>query len=194
MSNVLMCDSCGNVRPRSAARPEGWLSIRTLADLSHVVPDTHPLHHERHLCSVECLRDFAAQAVEGGPLRVEPLPVQAGGATIAQLADRRAIAPVVRPAEAEPTADPPVPAAASAPAGAARDIAEPAAAGSTSASDSATKITQNSAHVLGADDDGSGGNVTRLGDLIAQKLARGDAATVDLRQIAAKPAVRRRLR
>lgn len=193
MSNVLMCDSCGNVRPRSAARPEGWLSIRTLADLSHVVPDTHPLHHERHLCSVECLRDFAAQAVEGGPLRVEPLPVQAGGATIAQLADRRAIAPVVRPAEAEPTVDLPVPAEASAQAGAARDTAEPAA-GSTSASDPGADIPQGAAHVSGSDDDGSGGSVTRLGDLIAQKLARGDAATVDLRQIAAKPAVRRRLR
>ena len=194
MSNVLMCDSCGNVRPRSAARPEGWLSIRTLADLSHAVPDTHPLHHERHLCSVECLRDFAAQAVEGGPLRVEPLPVQAGGATIAQLADRRAIAPGARRAEAEPTADLPVPAEVSAQAGAAEDTVEPAAAGSTSVSDPAADIPRDAVHGSGSDDDGSGASVTRLGDLIAQKLARGDAATVDLREIAAKPAVRRRLR
>ncbi len=175
MSNVLMCDSCGTVQSRAAARPEGWLSVRTLADLSHVVPDTHPLHHERHLCSLGCLHRFAEA-------------VRAGDAVPAQLSERATDA-VIRPLSApatQPTA---------------ARVRPPTNEGAqlrTAATSPADAVEVESAAAVATPDvvreDAPEGTVVRLSDLIAAKLAAGEVATVDLADIAAKPAVRRRFR
>lgn len=182
MSNVLMCDSCGTVRPRSAARPEGWLSVRTLADLGHVVPDTHPLHHERHLCSTECLRDFAVLAAAGGAVPVDPIARQAttGTGTVMPIeAHRGPVVPAGHLAERGEGGVAPAQLVDGDPA-----PPEDRAAGSSSVAPSPVQ------GAAGAD----GPRVVRLSDLIAQKIARGDGGGVDLRQIADKPAVRRRIR
>lgn len=171
-----MCDSCGTVRSRSAARPEGWLSVRTLADLSHVVPDSHPLHHERHLCSVECLQDFSQTAVDGGvvPMDVDAGPVEAITSRVTSIRSRRPALP-----------DKSVPAAVS--------VAKPQEVPAVSASESSTEADLD----IPAEAEGrppAAAGVTRLSDIIAEKLARGDGGQVDLRKIAEKPAVRRRIR
>ncbi len=175
MSNVLMCDSCGTVRSRAAARPEGWLSVRTLADLSHVVPDTHPLHHERHLCSLGCLHRFAEA-------------VSAGAAVPAQLSERSTDA-VIRPlsvaAAQQATAD----------VAPAIDEAAPSPKHATGPQvDDQVGAAADSTGTAAAGPDVAGGTVLRLSDLIAAKLAAGEVSTVDLADIAAKPAVRRRFR
>lgn len=193
MSNVLMCDACGTVRSKTAARPEGWVSLRTLVALGHVVPETHPFHHERHLCSVECLQEFIQVAVDGGVLPVDadvvPLPERprelAPAGTVAQpdavAADREA--PLVQGLSGHEDDE--------------AGTAEPGIF-DASASDSGPREPVGSPEVAPVRESEapreSSESVVRLSDLIAQKLARGDGDRVDLREIAAKPAVKRRIK
>lgn len=190
MSNVLMCDSCGTVRSKTAARPEGWVSLRTLVALGHVVPETHPFHHERHLCSVECLQEFIQVAVDGGILPVDadvvqlPSRSEVGREVVKAAPDSRALSGGRTPDE--PTSDTGK-VSASTPRSADAGDTERAAAGAERVGAGATQ-----SHASEAAD--TTAPVTRLSDLIAQKLARGDGDRVDLREIAAKPAVKRRIR
>ena len=190
MSNVLMCDSCGTVRSKTAARPEGWVSLRTLVALGHVVPETHPFHHERHLCSVECLQEFIQVAVDGGILPVD--------AEVVQLPSRGEVG-----RELGSVLDSGTGGGAGAMDGAGKADAEDAPDSSTSSRspismDEAPVVAQvpvsDSAAAAAPESHGAAAPVARLSDLIAQKLARGDGDRVDLREIAAKPAVKRRIK
>ena len=190
MSNVLMCDACGTVRSKTAARPEGWVALRTLVALGHVVPESHPFHHERHLCSVECLQEFIQVAVEGGTLPVDaevvhlPSRTEVGQEGVAAAPESKGLSRGTAPggpiADSRGGSEP-------SPQSPAVDDTEPDSAGVEGVAAGAARSQPAGAASTEAP-------VTRLSDLIAQKLASGEGNRVDLREIAAKPAVKRRIR
>lgn len=178
MSEALVCDVCGSLQRRVDAGREGWLEVRPLADLAEVVPDAHPLHHGRHLCSTMCLSDFA-RAVEHGRL----LEMTSGPRGVAELAR----ASIVDPAPPEPGRAP----------RAGRDDGAPdVPQTSDEAQDGRRRPRRRRRKAAATQGDGPSRALTgvRVSQIVSSRLRTGDGQDVDLHRIASQPARARRLR
>jgi hypothetical protein len=181
MSEALLCDVCGQVALRSVAPRNGWLTVAALADLSAVVPDDHPLHRARHLCSTDCFGVYARAVSSGSPLSAASQRTLDGAQPISL---GMSVAAGITSSPPEPLPPPRI---------LAPDVAEggePApvrrlARRQARRSDTATAAPTTGTTGTGTGAQPAGGRLSQLVD-----SAHGDA--VDLRAIASKPAPRRR--